>query len=154
MSWFHNEKLSKCVNRKLRTIKNWPVWLLYLQHYFLLKAELIGVGSLSENKNYRLKKSFSFIINKTAVRLTIHQNSASSKALLGKFWFASWQLPVNDFVNIYSWVPNNHPPPSPSIVNFSIFFPPRTSLFQPPLLLIFSHFHHSPSKRKSTITMN
>ena len=44
----------------------------------------------------------------------------------------------------YSQVPNNRPHP-PLIVNSSIFFPPRTSLFQPsplplPLFLIVSHF--------------
>ena len=42
MTWFHIEKLSKCVNRKLRAIENWAVCILYLQYYFLLTAELIG----------------------------------------------------------------------------------------------------------------
>ena len=43
--------------------------------------------SLSNNKNYRLKKSGVFLCNKRkiAVKPTIHQNSAVSKALLGKF---------------------------------------------------------------------
>ena len=41
-------------------------------------------------------------MNKTDVRPTIRQNSTGSKALLGKFWFASWQLPFYDFVNIYN----------------------------------------------------
>ena len=43
--------------------------------------------SLSSNKNYSLKKSgvFSCIAGLTAVKPTIHQNSAVSKALLGKF---------------------------------------------------------------------
>ena len=38
------------------------------------------------------------------------------------------------FLGIYSRVLNNRlppPPPPRPIVNFSIFFPPRTSLFQP-----------------------
>ena len=34
------------------------------------------------------------------VRPTIHQNSATLKALLEIFWFASWQLPVYNFANI------------------------------------------------------
>ena len=44
--------------------------------------------SLSSNRNCRLKKSevFFLVINvKVTVKLTIHQNSAVSKALLGKF---------------------------------------------------------------------
>ena len=45
-------------------------------------------------------KFFLYNKHKTAVRWTIHQNSAASKALLGKFWFVSWQLLVYNFVNI------------------------------------------------------
>ena len=42
--------------------------------------------SLSNNKNYRLKKVEFFFCNKRkrAVKLTIHQNSTASKALLRK----------------------------------------------------------------------
>ena len=48
--------------------------------------------SVSNNKNCRLKKSRVFPLcnkYKTAVRPTIHQNSAASKALLEKFQFVS-----------------------------------------------------------------
>ena len=50
--------------------------------------ELSGLNSLSlsNNKNYRLRKSGGFLCNKRkkAVKFTIHQDSAVSKALLGK----------------------------------------------------------------------
>ena len=44
--------------------------------------------SLSNNKNYRLKKEEFFLCNKRkiAVKPTIHQNSVVSKTLLGKFF--------------------------------------------------------------------
>ena len=44
--------------------------------------------SLSNNKNYRLKKSGAFFCNrrKIAAKPTAHPNSAVSKALLGKFY--------------------------------------------------------------------
>ena len=43
--------------------------------------------SISNNNNYRLKKSGGFFCNefKIAIKSTIHQNSAVSKALLGNF---------------------------------------------------------------------
>ena len=40
--------------------------------------------SVSNNKNYRLKKSGGFHKRKIAVKPTIHQNSAVSKVLMGK----------------------------------------------------------------------
>ena len=55
-----------------------------------IAKQLSGINSLSvsNNKNYRLKKSRVFPLcnkHKTAFRPTIHQNPAASKALLGKF---------------------------------------------------------------------
>ena len=51
--------------------------------------QLSGLNSLSlsNNKNYRLKKSGAFFCNKRkiAVKTTMQQNSAVSKAFLGKF---------------------------------------------------------------------
>ena len=43
--------------------------------------------SVSNNKDYRLKKSGGFFCNKfkMAIKSAIHQNSAVSKALLGNF---------------------------------------------------------------------
>ena len=70
-----------------------------------IAKQLWGLKSLSisNNKNYRLKKSWVFSLcnkHKTAVRATIHQNSAASKALLEKFYFVSWQLTVYSISNI------------------------------------------------------
>ena len=65
--------------------------------------QLSGLNPLSitNNKNERLRKSRVFpLCNKHTPKLTIHQNSAASKALLEKFWFVSWQLPVYIFANI------------------------------------------------------
>ena len=87
MAWFHNEKLSNCINGKLKAIKNWPVCPLYLQYYFHLRAKLIGRNlstitffnkqtvynqlalkwhmaqpTFTNNKNYRLKKSWGFLL--------------------------------------------------------------------------------------------
>ena len=47
----------------------------------------LNLLSLSNNKNYRLKKVDFFLCNKgkIAVKLTIHQHSAVSEALLEKF---------------------------------------------------------------------
>ena len=49
----------------------------------------------------RKVKFFLYSKHKTAVRPTIHQNSAASKALLGNFLFVGWQLPVYNFANIF-----------------------------------------------------
>ena len=52
------------------------------------KLSGLNLFSLSNNKNYRLKKSEVFLCNKRkiAVKQIIYHNSAVSKALLGKFW--------------------------------------------------------------------
>ena len=70
-----------------------------------IAKQLSGLNSLSvsNNKNCRLKKSRVFPLcnkYKTAVRPTIHHNSAASKALLEKFQFVSSQLPVYIFAII------------------------------------------------------
>ena len=53
-----------------------------------IAKQLSGVNppSLSNNKNFRLKKVVFFLCNKLkiAVKTIIHQNSALSKTLLGK----------------------------------------------------------------------
>ena len=54
-----------------------------------IAKELSGLNplSLSNNKNFTLKKNGIFFCNirKIAFKLTIHQNLAVSKALFGKF---------------------------------------------------------------------
>ena len=52
-----------------------------------ITKQLSGLNhlSLSNNKNYRLRRSGVFNKRKLAVKPTIHQNSAASKVLLGKF---------------------------------------------------------------------
>ena len=70
-----------------------------------IAKQLSGLNplSLSNNKNYRLKKVKLFLCNKCkiAVKRTIHQNSVASKAILGKLenhW--SWRS-ISSLVNHY-----------------------------------------------------
>ena len=53
----------------------------------LLSSFRLKPPTLSNNKNYRLKKVVFFLCNKRelAVKPTIYQNSAVSEAFLGKF---------------------------------------------------------------------
>ena len=57
-----------------------------------IAKQLSGLNplSLSNDKNFKMKWSFFFNKHKIAAQTTVHQNSAASKALLGKFynhWF-------------------------------------------------------------------